>query len=306
MLKPHVPFLPMEPILHQEAFDDPDYGFQIKWDGVRILAHLKDGRAQLYNRKKNNRTVQYPEVVLKLPDIFKYDVILDGEVVTLRKGKPSFSELIRRDFATATGTIKFLIQKIPITYVVFDILYYNGKNLTAQPFRLRDELLKTLIPSKDPIVTTDTFPQKGTALFSVVKQAGLEGIVAKKLSSPYQVGKKSPDWLKVKNRRNMAAFIGGYLADGREVRSLFLGVFQDKDFLYIGRAGSGLNRELAMSLFYTLQESEIPLCPFINSPAIGKREVINWVNPRLEVMIEYMDFTDAGFVRHPVIKQVIS
>jgi bifunctional non-homologous end joining protein LigD len=305
MLNPHVPFFPMEPILHVEAFDDPNYGFQIKWDGVRILAHLKDGKCQLYNRKKNNRTAQYPEVTLTLANLISHDIILDGEMIALKDNKPSFSQLIRRDFAVDTATIRYLSGLIPVTYVIFDILYKNGRDLTEYPFMQRDELLKSLILSKDPIVVTDTILRRGNALFSIAKSAELEGIVAKKLDSPYRVAKKCSDWLKIKHRRSLTALIGGYIFVGREVRSLFLGVFQDNDFIYVGRAGSGLNHQSALLLFERLQEIKISHCPFTNSPKQGKREIVYWVRPSIEVMIEYMDFTDEGFVRHPVIKQVL-
>ena len=305
MLEPFVPFFPMEPVLCREAFDDPESGFQVKWDGVRILAHLKDGRVQLFNRKKNNRKLQYPEVVSALPSFLSNDAILDGEMVALKDGKPNFSQLIRRDFAVDPSTIKFLSKKIHVTYVVFDILYFDKKDCTNFPFHQRDELLKSLISSKDPIVVTDTYHHKGKALFSVVKNAGLEGIVAKKLDSQYQISKKSPEWLKIKNHRNLSTFVGGYFAEGREVRSLYLGIFQDKDFIYVGRAGSGINRESALILFERFKKMKTSTCPFINPPTIAKKETPNWVNPSLEILIEYMDFTDEGYLRHPVIKQII-
>ncbi|MDD4569619.1 MAG: DNA ligase [Tepidanaerobacteraceae bacterium] len=305
MLEPHVPFFPMEPITCPKPFDDVNTGFQIKWDGVRILAHIKDGRVELFNRKKNIRTRQYPEVAFTLAELISHNIILDGEMVALKGGKPSFTQLIRRDFATDTDTIRYLKRKIPVTYVVFDIIYNNGTDLTEYPFNWRDQLLKSLITSKDPIVVTDTILHRGTTLFSVVKSAELEGIVAKKLDSPYRIAKKNSDWLKIKNRRTLAALIGGYIFEGREVRSLFLGVFQDKDFIYVGRAGSGLNRQSALLLFEKFQKIKTSHCPFINPPEIGRREVVYWINPSIEVMIEYMDFTDEGYVRHPVIKQVM-
>ena len=305
MLEPYAPFFPMEPMNCREPFDDTGTGFQIKWDGVRILAHLKDGHVRLYNRKQNIKTRQYPEVACALANLIEHDIILDGEMVALKGGKPSFTQLIRRDFAADISTIRYLSGKIPVTYVIFDIVYDNGKELTDYPFRWRNELLKSLLPSRDPIVITDTVLHRGTTLFSVVKSAGLEGIVAKKLDSPYRIAKKSPDWLKIKNRRTLASLIGGYIFEGREVRSLFLGIFQDKDFVYIGRAGSGINRESAILLFEKLQGITTGHCPFINPPAVGRRKAVYWVSPCIEVMIEYMDFTDDGFVRHPVIKQIM-
>ncbi|MGI6424746.1 MAG: DNA ligase [Tepidanaerobacteraceae bacterium] len=305
MVEPLIPFSPMEPKSFKEAFDDPNYGFQIKWDGVRILAHINEGKIELFNRKKNIRTKQYPEIVSALPQIFKKNVILDGEMITLQRGKPSFSQLIRRDFATDIKTIKKLTEKIPITYVVFDILYNDVNDLTSEPFNIRDKLLKSLIKPMESIVVTDTFPYKGKGLFSVIKEAELEGIVAKKLDSNYQIGKKSSSWLKIKNWRTLNTFIGGYLTEGIEIRSLYLGTFENGDFVYIGRAGSGINRQQSLELFESLQNSISVNCPFVNQPAVAKSENPTWVNPSIEVIIKYMDFTDDGHIRHPVIKKVL-
>jgi len=304
MVKPFVPFFPTEPNICREPFDDIETGFQVKWDGVRILAHLKDGEVKLYNRKKHVRTRQYPEIAQTLKALMKHDIILDGEMVALKGGKPNFPRIIRRDFAVDDGTIKYLSKIIPVTYVVFDIVFYREKDLTSYAFKFRDELLKSLITSKDPIVVTDTVYTQGTALFSVVKEAELEGIVAKKLASPYRIGQKTSDWLKVKNFRTLTAIIGGFIFEGREVRSLLLGVFQGKDFIYVGRAGSGLNQDSSLLLFEKLNAIKTNLCPFINPPQISKRQHI-WVKPSIEVIVEYMEFTDDGLVRHPIIKQVI-
>ncbi|HHY42215.1 MAG TPA: DNA ligase [Thermoanaerobacterales bacterium] len=306
MVKPFVPFLPMEPIICREPFDDANTGFQVKWDGVRILAHLKGGQVQLYNRKKTVKTAQYPEIAHALKSLINQDIILDGEMVALKDGKPNFLQIIRRDFATDSSTIRYLAKIIPVTYVVFDIVFYKDKDLTSYTFKARDELLKSLIPSKDPIAITDTVYESGTAFFSVAKEAELEGIVAKKLDSPYRIGKKSSDWLKIKNFKLLTAVIGGFVAEGREVRSLLLGVFQDRDFVYVGRAGSGLNYKTSSLLFEKLNQIKTNFCPFSRPFPIDKKQLISWVKPSIEVVVEYMDFTDEGLIRHPVIKQVIS
>lgn len=304
MVKPFVPFLPMEPKICRKPFDDINTGFQVKWDGVRILAHIKDGQVQLYNRKKNVKTSQYPEIVHKLKSLINEDIILDGEMVALKDGKPNFLQIIRRDFAKDLATIKYLAKKIPVTYVVFDIVFYRNEALTTCSFKYRDELLKSLIPSKDPIAVTDTVYNSGTALFSVVKEADLEGIVAKKLDSPYRIGQKHSDWLKIKNLKLFTAIVGGFVHEGREVRSLFLGVFQGQDFVYVGRAGSGLNQETASLLFDKLNKIKTEFCPFIQPLPIDIKEQVCWVKPRIEVVVEYMEFTEDGLIRHPVIKQV--
>jgi len=306
MIKPFVPFLPMEPKMCREPFDDANTGFQVKWDGIRILAHIKAGQIQLYNRKKHVRTYQYPEIAQALKALINQDVILDGEVIALKEGKPSFPQVIRRDFAQDAGTIKYLTRLIPVTYVVFDIVYYN-EDLTSRTFKFRDELLKSLTFSKDPVVVTDTVYERGTALFSVVKETGLEGIVAKKLESLYRIGQKTSDWLKIKVFRSLTAKIGGFVCQGREVRSLLLGEYQGNEFVYLGRAASGLNQEKAYMLFEKLNKIKVSNSPFTipSQMQINKKQPICWVKPSIEVIVEYMEFTDEGLLRHPVIKEVV-
>jgi len=305
MVKPFVPFLPMEPNICQEPFDDIKTAFQVKWDGVRILAHFKDGEIIFFNRKKHVRTRQYPEVAQALKTLINSNIILDGEMVALKDGKPNFPEILRRDFAVNASTIKYLANIIPVTYVVFDIVFYKEKDLTTYSFKFRDELLKSIIPSKDPIVVSDTVYNKGTALFSVVKEAELEGIVAKNLESPYRIGQKSSDWLKIKNFRTQVATIGGFIYEGRKVRSLLLGVFQGNEFVYLGRAGSGLNHKTSLLLFEKLNKIKTSHCPFNRPLQINKKQHICWVKPSIEVIVKYLEFTDDGLIRHPVIKEVI-
>lgn len=304
MIVLHSPFYPMEPETFPRPFDDPDFGFQIKWDGTRILAHV-GGEVKLFNRKRNPRTLQYPEITECLAGVFKgRSVVLDGEIITLSGGKPSFQRLMRRDRASDPVNVKFLMEKIPVTYVVFDILLLDGKDLTELTFEERDGILRSLIPPIDSIVAVDTFAT-GTTLFNVIKQHGLEGIVAKKLDSHYEIGKKSNKWLKIKNRRLIDTIIGGYLAEGREIRSLLLGIFQDEDFIYIGRAGSGLKTSERRELYDYLSKLQVADCPFKNMSPPAAREKPCWVEPQLEVQVEYLDFTDEGYLRHPVIKGMV-
>lgn len=304
MIIPHTPFYPMEPKSFPHPFDDPSFGFQIKWDGTRILSHI-DGKVELFNRKKKKRNLQYPDIVESLSGIFrKRSIILDGEIISLLNGKPSFQQLLRRDWATDEATIKSLMRRIPVTYVIFDILYLDGKELYDLPFQKRDEILKSLLSSRDPLVVTDTFLSRGTTLFQVVKERGLEGIVAKKLDSRYVIGKKSGSWLKIKNKRLIHTLVGGYLAEVRSVRSLLLGTYQEGEFIYLGRASSGLSYEESRKLFDILSDLESNSCPFSGTFHLLARENPRWVKPEVQVLVEYLDFTEEGLLRNPVIKKI--
>jgi len=305
MIELFTPFKPMEPVSRSSPFDDENYGFQIKWDGTRILAHISQGQIQLFNRKKHKRTKQYPEIVIFLANIFKSrDVILDGEIIALTNGKPNFQQLMRRDWATDPSTIKHLMSKIPVTYVIFDIIYLDGEPLIYKPFFERDSMLHNIIKSQDPVVLTDTFKERGTLLFELIRQKELEGIVAKRLDSRYQIGKKNDSWIKIKNKRQLTAMIGGFLYEGQEVRSFLLGIHEQQEFIFIGRASSGLKAKEAKEMYKMLQNYITDICPFSNAVPLIKRENVFWVKPRFTIEVEYMDFTEEGFLRHPVIKSI--
>lgn len=291
----------MEPKIWPEPFDDEDYAFQVKWDGTRILAHIGEGRVELFNRKGRRRTEQYPEVVEALRDLITSDAILDGEIIALGEdGKPSFHQVMRRDRSSETSTISYLRRTLPVTFVIFDVLVLDGEELFSNPFRKRDEILKSLIKSQDPVVVTDTFPTQGTGLFSVVESRGLEGIVAKRWDSPYIFGKKSDHWLKIKRRQKLICTVGGFTEEGSAVRSLLLGIFQGDDLVYIGRAGSGLTQDEARELHRKLSSIKTNHSPF--SSPLTLTGSIHWVKPEVKIPVEYMDLTEDGLLRHSVIK----
>lgn len=294
------PFLPMEPKILKKPFDDPQFGFQVKWDGIRIMAHIKQGNVILFNRKKRNKTIQYPEITAALAKLFpKNNLILDGEMISLHDGKPRFDYIIRRDFSKNNQTIKYLMRKIPVQYIVFDVLYFDNEKLLDLPFKKRDDLLKNIVKSRYPVVTTDTFNTCGISLFKVIKKRNLEGIVAKKLDSPYIVGTKTDYWLKIKNWRKINTFIGGFISQQNKIRSLLLGIFQEKKFLYIGRAASGLNEIQTKSLHFKLNKNKTSHPPFANPPIEKVQGEIYWVKPLIKVKVEYIDFTEKGQLRHP-------
>lgn len=296
----------MEPKIFKKPFDSPEFGFQVKWDGIRILAHIKHGNTLLFNRKKANKTIQYPEITTALSKLFpKSNLILDGEMISLHNGKPRFDYIVKRDFLQDAQSIIYLMQKIPVQYVVFDILYWENKLLLDLPFYKRDNLLKNIIKSQYPVVTIDTFNRCGRSLSEVIKQRNLEGIVAKKLDSPYIIGKKTNYWLKIKNWRKIDTLIGGYIPQHNKVRSLLIGIFQENKFMYIGKVASGLNEEQAEKLFFNLSKNRIPHTPFINPP-IKTPEDVFWVKPTVKVKVEYIDFTEKGQLRHPRIIDINS
>lgn len=183
-------FSPMEPLPRCEPFDDTAYLFQVKWDGVRILAHVGGGQVYLHNRKLNERTRHYPELGL-LADLVCGEAVLDGEVVALKDSRPNFPLLLERDLVVP-GSAAALVgaARVQISYMVFDIVYRDGKNLMGLPLWERQLILSETVPKDGTVHLVESF-EVGTALFESVSERGLEGIVAKRRNSIYLPGKKT-------------------------------------------------------------------------------------------------------------------
>jgi bifunctional non-homologous end joining protein LigD len=295
---PKPPIPPMEPVKCDQAFDSENHIFQVKWDGVRMLTFYNGTSVTLQNRRLHNRNIQYPELQA-LSSIVKHPVVIDGEVITLKDGKPSFPTVMRRDRAGSARTVSTLVNTIPISYMVFDILYYRNQATTNLPWHKRHEILQDLLSqSAPPFHLVESF-SAGTALFSEVQRMGLEGVVAKVKDSRYIPGGKSRLWQKIKNRPLITCFIGGFTRRGRNANSLLLGVFDEDQFLYVGRAGSGLKENQWASLTQVLLAEQTSSPPFVNPP---KKAGLTWVKPVFQVIVEYAEWTEETRLRSPVIK----
>jgi bifunctional non-homologous end joining protein LigD len=290
----------MEPIPCPEPFDDEDYIYQVKWDGVRILAFINQNEVQLWNKREHIRTVQYPELKALSQKIKGQEAVLDGEVVVLKNGKPSFPSVMRRDFSNNTPTIKYMQELLPIDYMIFDILQYNGENLVNRPLKFRQQLLADIFVQEEHFHLVDNFP-KGKSLFAAIKSQDLEGIVAKRQNSRYIPGKKHKEWLKIKYRRQHNCVVGGFTKRGNTINSLLLGVYQEDKFIYAGKAGSGLNNAGWEELSKQLPVMAIDFSPFANFA--GKAaQGYHYISPKLVVQVEFAEWTEEMQLRSPVIK----
>jgi bifunctional non-homologous end joining protein LigD len=289
----------MEPIPYPEAFDHPDYLYQVKWDGVRIMAHVQGGNVQLINKHMNERTEQYLELQA-LPRLLNVNnAVLDGEVVVIKESKASFPDVMRRDRCSDYKNIKYLQQKFPVDYMVFDLLWLNGKNLMHEPLSIRKSYLQEVLHEKDFIHLLEDF-YEGKTLFEAVKSMHMEGVVAKKKDGSYIEGKKHQDWLKIKCRQLQNCLLGGYTLRGKIVNSLLLGVYDENDFLYVGKAASGLTTSQQEVLAQELPKLQINYSPFGNLP--GKRGNFHFLKPELGVKVEFQEWTEDLKLRTPVIK----
>ena len=290
----------MEPIPHPEPFDSEEHLFQVKWDGVRMLAFVDHGQVRLQNRQQRERTIQYPELQTLTDLIAKPTAILDGEVVAFHQGRVSFPSVLRRDQASRAEHIALLTKQIPVTYIIFDLLYLDGKDLTDQPLLERQSLLAGILSPHPQIITTDNFTS-GTALFTAIKAQELEGMVAKVKNSPYLPGKNHHHWLKIKLRRQQLCVVGGYTTRGSLVNALLLGAFDETGLRYLGRVGSGLSQQQRTALGHSLPELHQTRSPFVNPPRLPNGS-LHWVIPVLTLMVEFSEWTPGMHLRAPVVK----
>ncbi|QGT98887.1 ATP-dependent DNA ligase [Candidatus Syntrophocurvum alkaliphilum] len=290
---------PMLPILHNEPFDDKNYVYQVKWDGVRIIANINSNKVELINRNYKYKTLQYPELLTLSNQVNAKNTVLDGEVVVLKAGKPSFESVIRRDKAKSKEKINHLKSLFPITYLVFDILAKDNKPLHKTPLIDRKKILTDTLIENQFVQLVEDF-NSGIKLFEAIKGQELEGIVAKKKTSLYIPGKKHKDWFKIKYRRNQLCVVAGYTCRSNIVNSLLLGAYRDNELYYIGRVGSGLTVNEWNSLTNELPKLVITNSPFVNYQA-KPNKTFSFVKPVLVVNVSYVEWTESMHLRSPVI-----
>ncbi len=296
------PIVPMEPKSGETIPAGDGWVAQIKWDGVRVLTYRDGKEVRLFNRKKHERTRHYPEMADAASYLRADSAILDGEVIALGDdGKPSFHEVMRRDGLRRLDKVPEAQKRVPITYMIFDVLYCNGRWLTELPFCERAELLAQIVEPNDHIQLVPSHAD-GRALFQVIQAHGMEGIVCKRTDSLYAIGEKKDTWLKIKHYRDLIAVIGGFTLNGGVVNAVLLGLYDAQGQLwYIGHTGTGrLTREEWRALTEQLRPAVRPDRPFVNMP---KRSVgAYWVEPVLTVKLKYAEWTGDRSLRQPSIE----
>ena len=283
----------------EEAFDDQEWWFEVKWDGYRVIIGAEGGKIRAQSRRGLDLTGAFPELAtLPVPD----GVVLDGEVVAFDEdGHPSFSLLQRRTGfgGSSTGS------PVPVNLVVFDVLF-RGEDVTDVAYEQRRAILGSLA-LESPIVVPDPTPEAGRALFEVVGEQGLEGIVAKRLGSKYHPGRRSDDWLKIPVRRTVRAVIGGFLPGegGRAATfgSVLVGLYRPNGLHWIGAVGSGFDDRALGAFTETFQRIGRPDSPFSNDVVVPGASP-RWVEPAIVVSIEYKEWTHEDHLRAPVYKGV--
>lgn len=284
-----------------EAFDSPEFLFEIKWDGIRTLAFCGRGKVRLQGRKLTESTHRYPEVVRALEEL-PGEAVLDGEIVVLEEGKPVFERVLLRELINDRDKAALRSRSHPAVYVVFDILYADGEELIDVPLRERKKRLSRWLTEHPPapLVESSYVLERGIAFFESAVEQGLEGIVAKELLSPYLPGKRTRYWLKIKTKRRLDAVVLGTVIDRktRRVKSLVLGGYRDGgELVWIGNVGSGLDAKTLEQLRTELDSLKTAAPEDLRVAAPGE---IHWLKPTLVARVEFLEWTREGRLRAPV------
>jgi len=301
------PLEPMLATLAADTFDDPEWVFEPKWDGIRALA-VCDEKTRLVSRNDKDITVAYPELHRLHDQVVALDAILDGEIVAFEAGVPSFQRLQQRMHLRDERRVEQMAREIPVAYIVFDILYIDGQNLTSRPLHERRRILEEAIVPSEKVQISPTTEGAGKALFTAAAGQGLEGIMGKRLSSPYLPGARSADWLKMKVKFDADVVIVGWTdGEGRRkgsLGSLVMAVYDEGELRYVGNVGTGFDRDSladTMSRMGALEEIERPFPSEVLRSRPELRRA-HWVAPSLVAIVEHRQLTSVGRLRAPSFK----
>src|SRR2546426_196348 len=282
---------PFDPYLHvikpmlaesrETPFDSKDHIFELKWDGTRALAIVRDG-LRFQNRRLNYVESRYPDLAVHT----RKPAILDGEIVVMNGPLPSFEKLQERERASGKIKIEYLAKTLPATYIVFDVLYVGDKSVMGLSQMERKAILPDLVEVDDRVVLSDYIEGRGVDYYNAVIARGLEGIIAKHKETRYHVGRRSKDWIKIKKKTTLDCIICGITAGEGEREdtfgSLILGAYFEGALFHVGRVGTGFSEKLRRTLFERLRPLRQEECPFPEVPEIDAH-VGFWTKPEIVV-----------------------
>ena len=305
---PHPPLEPMLATLTGDAFDDPEWLYEPKWDGVRALA-LCDDTSKLVSRLGNTVTAGYPELSNLHDRLVALDAIIDGEIIAFDGAAPSFQKLQRRMHVRGDRQLTALVRESPVTFMAFDLIYLDGASLFAEELGKRRRLLEAIIVPNERLQISPAIVGEGTALYRAAEEQGLEGIVAKRIASTYEPGRRSPSWLKIKPSSDLDAVVVGWTeGSGRRqgtLGALILALYdQEGKLQHIGNVGTGFDKHSLKAAIDRLEVLPVGSNPFhvrflkTNSDL----KAAHWVAPTLVAIVEYRQVTNAGKLRAPSFK----
>ena len=289
---------PMLATAIDEPFDDPKWLFELKWDGYRALARIeRDGSVHLTSRNGNDFAGKFPELAAMAGAFSERPLIVDGEVVVLdSKGRPSFGALQERldRFGRADP------GKRPVTFVAFDLLYGNGRDLRREPLEARKAALEAILTGAGPVMYSKHVIGDGRKLFELARERGLEGVIAKRRAATYQE-RRTRDWLKIKTHLRQECVVGGWTearGSRKHFGALLLGVYEKGKFVYAGSVGTGFDERKLAATAAKMKPFARVTSPFAEPPKTDTPA--HWLKPQLVAEVSFTEWTRDGLMRHPV------
>ena len=277
-----------------------DWVYELKWDGMRLLATVADGNVRLITTNGRDATVRFPELQ-PLADALDTDVVLDGEVVAFgANGLPSFGKLQERMHIGDAETARRKAAEVPVMFLIFDVLRVDGSDTIALSWSERRRILEEVVPA-GPAWQVPAVYDDGEALLELATNRGMEGVMAKRRTSTYDSGRRSQAWRKVKVRRVQEFVVGGW-APGEKtaaLSSLAVGYYDQGTLVFAGRVGSGLGGASVRLLTDLLAGTERTDCPFDPPPPRAMVREVRWVEPTVVVQVAFAEWTGDGRLRHP-------
>ncbi len=292
---------PMLATSYDKPFDDPEWIYEVKWDGYRALAYINKRKAELKSRNNNSFNEKFFPVYEAVRH-WPVNAVVDGEVVLVNEeGLSQFHQLEEwKD-----------VENGELVYYVFDLLWLNGYDLRHLPLVERRNILQLLVPEDSAIRFSESFPERGTEFFASAEKLGIEGIIAKKADSTYVANSRTRNWLKIKTKKRHEVVIAGYtLNEGRkkDFSALIAGVYNDKNELtFIGQIGTGFTDKVKAELLKKMKPLEIKNVPFKEEPVINKptqfrpkppKTEVHWLKPQLVCEVSYQELKPGGIMRH--------
>ena len=296
---------PMEPISSKTIPVGKEWIYQIKWDGIRGLTYCQKNadreQVRIFTKKRRERTLFYPELH-GIKDMVTGDsAAFDGEMVVLEPdGKPSFQLSLVRERVGNPDSLPYYTRKYPVIYIIFDILYYQGRLLTNLPLKERQGVLFHCFQPSSNMIIAENYTE-GLGLFDLMKKKGWEGIVSKKRDSLYLPAKNHGEWFKHKGlKKILAAVCGLEWKDNSLPKSLILGILQQNNWVFIGKASLGLTQDDWQQLMeYSLKHKNE--CSPFHDIGQWKGKPVTWLVPSLTCWVRFLEWTNDGVLRHPVI-----
>ena len=287
-------------------FDDDGWRFEPKLDGIRTLAYVATDATRLVSRTGRDQTAIYPELDNLARFVNALHAVIDGEVVAAdERGRPSFERLQQRMNLSSPKDIEKARRKLPVVLFAFDLLWLDGRDLSREPLEARRQLLEDIVTMTGPMALTFIVDGEGTSFFESAKQLGFEGIVAKRLGSPYVPGRRTKDWRKIKATNQQDCLILGWTpgtgSRGATFGALLLGAYHDGELVWIGQVGTGFTDGFLRDLMKRLSELEQPDPP-VADPELAAVKGARWVRPELVCEVEYLEMTRVGKLRAPSFK----